>query len=226
MASGVLQVRHTGLAQSTMCEFIDGGGQYEQLALEIAPERLKDLLGTSALPPILEHLLAGSGPTDTHEQPLVPAVSRFLDEFLHADARGASRPLFLEAKGLELVAVLMDELALASEALSPLTVRDVERLERARRLLLEQMASPPSLPALARAVALNEFKLKAGFRTLFGASVFGYLRAQRLERARHLLLAQRDLSVIEIAARVGYQNPSKFSAAFRRQFGLPPSALR
>lgn len=226
MASGVLQVRHAAGPLNTSCEFLPGGGEYEQLALEIQPERLKDLLGTSGLPPILEQLLASGGAPETHEQPLVPGVSRFLDEFLHAGGQGASRALFLEAKGLELVAVLMDELALASEALSPLTVRDVERLERARRLLLERMASPPSLPALARSVALNEFKLKAGFRALYGASVFGYLRAQRLERARQLLLGQRDLSVIEIAARVGYQNASKFAAAFRKHFGFPPSALR
>jgi AraC-like DNA-binding protein len=226
MAAGVLQVRHAVRPLNSTCEFLGGGGEFEQLALEVKPERLKELLGTPALPLVLERLLTGGGPVERHEQPLVPAMSRFLDEFLHADGGGVSRSLFLEAKGLELVAVMMDELALASDALSPLTVRDVEALQRARRLLLEHMASPPGLPALARAVALNEFKLKAGFRTLFGASVFGYLRVQRMERARRLLLAQRELSVIEIAARVGYQNPSKFSAAFRKHFGLPPSALR
>ena len=132
----------------------------------------------------------------------------------------------LEAKGLELAAVLMDELALASEAMSPLTTRDVERLERARHVLLERMDSPPSLAELARTVALNEFKLKAGFRALFGTSVFGYLRDHRLDRARRLLLEERDASVTEIAARVGYRNPSKFATAFRRRFGRPPSALR
>jgi AraC-like DNA-binding protein len=87
------------------------------------------------------------------------------------------------------------------------------------------MASPPGLPELARSVGLNEFKLKVGFRVLFGASVFGYLRTQRMDRARRLL-AHRELSVTEVAAHVGYQNPSKFAAAFRKHFGFPPSALR
>jgi AraC-like DNA-binding protein len=31
--------------------------------------------------------------------------------------------------------------------------------------------------------------------------------------------------VTEVAQRVGYENPSKFAAAFRRQFGLSPSSL-
>jgi AraC-like DNA-binding protein len=225
MGGGALQVAHGARAVSTTCEFVQGGGEFEQLALEVDPGRLRELLGASALPQVLERLVGEPGPHGMHEQPMLPALSRLLDEILYVKGRGASRQLFLEAKGLELLAVLIDELALASEATAPLTSWDIERLERGRRLLLERMTSPPSLPELARSVGLNEFKLKAGFRTLFGISVFGYLRTQRMDHARRLL-AQRDLSVTEIAARVGYANPSKFAAAFRRHFGFPPSALR
>lgn len=224
--AGTLQVRHATQAMNTTCAFSRAGGAFEQVALELTPERLRELLGAGALPGVLERLLASGGAAQMHEQPMTPALSRLIDELLYADARGASRSLLLEAKSLELVAVLVDELTLASQALSPLTARDVERLEQARRLLLDRMDSPPGLSELARAVALNEFKLKAGFRTLYGTSVFSYLRVQRLERARRLLLSQRHLSVTDVAARVGYQNPSKFAIAFRRHFGLPPSALR
>jgi AraC-like DNA-binding protein len=45
-----------------------------------------------------------------------------------------------------------------------------------------------------------------------------------MERARQLLL-ERNLNVSEVALRVGYQNPSKFAAAFRREFGISPSSL-
>ncbi|HEX6277479.1 MAG TPA: helix-turn-helix transcriptional regulator [Polyangiaceae bacterium] len=225
LGGGTLQVRRSTQAVSTTCEFVRGGADFEQLALEIEPQRLRELYGAPVLPAALEKLLASTLSYERHEQPLRPTLLRLLDEILHADARGASRQLFLEAKGLELLAGLIDELALASEALSPLGTRDIERLERARRLLLERMTDPPSVPELARAVGLNEFKLKAGFRTLFGTSVYGYLRAQRMEQARRLLL-EPDLSVTEVALRVGYANPSKFAEAFRKQFGLPPSAVR
>lgn len=102
---------------------------------------------------------------------------------------------------------------------------DLERLERARRLLLDRIDSPPSLRDLARHVGLNEVKLKVGFRTAFGNSVFGYLRVERMELARRLLV-QRGLSVTEVALRVGYANPSKFAGAFRKHFGFMPCALR
>ena len=70
----------------------------------------------------------------------------------------------------------------------------------------------------------NETLLKGRFRALFGTSVFAYLRQIRMEEARRLLL-ERHLNVTEVAQRVGYANPSKFAAAFRRQFGKSPSAL-
>lgn len=236
MGGGVLQVRppvrplpqapDAQPATATTCAFDHGGGgELEQLALEVAPDRLRELMGAPALPRMLETLLTATGAPALHEQPMVPALSRLLDEILGAGSGGASRQILLEAKGLELLAVMTDELELAGQATAPLSAWDIERLERAGRLLRERMTSPPSLPELARAVGLNEFKLKAGFRLRFGASVFGYLRTERMERARRLL-ANRDLSVTEVAWRVGYENASKFAAAFRKHFGLPPSALR
>jgi AraC-like DNA-binding protein len=225
LGEGALQVRSSKRAHSTTCEFVQGGAECEQLALEIAPERLRELLGAAALPAVLEALIAGTALRGMHEQPAPPSVFRLLEEILHADARGATRQLFLEAKGLELLALLIDELELVSQAMSPLGQRDLERLECARRLLLERIEAPPSLPELARHVGLNEVKLKTGFRTLFGTSAFAYLRAERMELARRLLV-QRGLSVTEVALRVGYANPSKFATAFRKHFGFPPSALR
>jgi len=224
LGEGMLQVRSSGRAHSTTCEF-QGGAECQQLALEIEPERLRELLGAPALPAVLEALLAGTTENGMHEQPAVPAVFRLFEEVLHADGRGISRQLFLEAKGLELLAVLIDELSLVSQAMLPLGQRDLERLECARRLLLERIDAPPSLPELARHVGLNEVKLKTGFRLLFGTSAFAYLRGQRMELARRLLV-QRGLSVTEVALRVGYANPSKFASAFRKHFGFPPSALR
>lgn len=225
LGEGVLQVRRATEPVSTLCEFTRGGAEFEQLALEVEPHRLRELLGTQTLPRAVDRLLTGSPTDDMHEQPMTPALARLVEEILHAGSRGPSRQLYLEAKGLELLAVLVDELELVSQAMAPLGPRDVERLESARRLLLQRMAAPPSLPELARLVGLNEVKLKQGFRTLFGMSVFAHLRSERMELARRLLV-QRHLSVSEIAARVGYANPSKFASAFRKHFGFSPSALR
>ena len=39
-------------------------------------------------------------------------------------------------------------------------------------------------------------------------------------------LAQEELSVMEIAGMVGYENCSKFAAAFRGEYGVSPSGYR
>lgn len=54
---------------------------------------------------------------------------------------------------------------------------------------------------------------------------YAYFTFRRMELAKQLLKDKR-LSITEIAFRVGYSNPSKFSAAFRRISGHSPSAWR
>lgn len=224
-SAGQFRVRHTVQASPAACEFLGSDAECEQFALEVDPQRLRELCGTAALPTVLEQLVTSEAPRTMHEQPMAPALLQVMDDLFYCDAKGASRQLYLEAKGLELLSILVGELEVASEASRPFGRRDVERLERARCVLITRMETPPRLGDLARQVGLNELKLKQGFRSLYGTSVYGYLRGQRMETARRLL-GERELSVTEVALRVGYANPSKFAAAFRRHFGVAPSALR
>ena len=52
-----------------------------------------------------------------------------------------------------------------------------------------------------------------------------YLRGLRMDTAANLLRSS-DLPVAEIAHRVGYEDPSRFAAAFRRHTGCRPTELR
>ncbi|MEM8549866.1 MAG: helix-turn-helix transcriptional regulator, partial [Verrucomicrobiota bacterium] len=59
---------------------------------------------------------------------------------------------------------------------------------------------------------------------LYGNTVFGYLRAKRMERAYELLRDGAN-SVIEVACAVGYSNASHFARAFREHHGQNPRSL-
>lgn len=85
-------------------------------------------------------------------------------------------------------------------------------------------ADPPSFPALSRKIGLNDYKLKAGFKAMFGTTVFGYLREKRLEKAL-LLLQQGEMNVTETSSAVGYSNTSYFAEGFREKYGVNPSAF-
>lgn len=101
---------------------------------------------------------------------------------------------------------------------------DWDRVREAREILLGRMDDPPSLPELARLAGVNEVKLKAGFRKLWGTTVFGLLRRERMAAAREFLLARRG-TVGEAAFRVGYTNTSHFAEAFQKEFGTTPGTL-
>lgn len=201
------------------------GQAHEELCLEVARAELCQLVGSQELPALVERIWTSpeSYPFEMLSAP--PASFRVLDELVHCDARGAARQLHLEAKGLELLAAWVDRLEDERDACATLSAHDIERLERARSILLSRLTAPPRLPELARLAGLNEAKLKAGFRARFGDTVYGTLRHQRLDEA-HRLLRQGRYNVTEVASRVGYTNPSKFAAAFKARFGVSPSHVR
>jgi AraC-like DNA-binding protein len=99
-----------------------------------------------------------------------------------------------------------------------------DKLRRARTLLQEHFARPLTIAHLCRTVGLNEFKLKKGFRELFGTSPHRMLTEIRMAYAREALA--RGEPVSNVAYDSGYQHPANFSAAFSRFYGAPPSALR
>ena len=99
--------------------------------------------------------------------------------------------------------------------------RDVRKVHEARDLVDDRLDDLPSLSDIARAVGMSTTALKRAYRTVFGIPVYEYARNERLRQA-WALLAEGDLSVGEVAERVGYQSLSHFSAAFKRQFGLLP----
>jgi len=101
---------------------------------------------------------------------------------------------------------------------------DLDRVREARRRLLDRMEEPPTVAELAREVGLGEVKLKVGFRKLWGTTVYGLLRKERLEEARRFLEAGRG-NVGEAAFRVGYTNTSHFAEAFQKEFGVSPGAF-
>lgn len=98
---------------------------------------------------------------------------------------------------------------------------EIARIKEARDILLKNMMDPPSLKELARKVGTNEFKLKIGFKNVFGNTVYGYLTDYRLNKARQLLTID-NVHIKDVASQIGYSNPSHFIAAYKKKFGVTP----
>lgn len=157
-----------------------------------------------------------------------PIMQSVLYQILNCPYRDFIRDIYLQSKALELVALWLAQ-ELEYRQVSPSKVKlspdDIERIYYARDILITKLHHPPTLLELARQVALNQRKLKQGFRQIFGTTVFGYLHDYRMEQAKQMLTEQK-LTVAQVAHAVGYSYLSHFAAAFKKKFGINPSAYR
>ena len=103
------------------------------------------------------------------------------------------------------------------------SVRDLLLLLGAFLLFLLRSVIP--LPGILRTVFMILILLLAGIPVLLQGIRLGLRRAVPYEEAA-VLLAEGRLSVMEIAGMFGYENCSKFAAAFRGEYGMSPSDYR
>ena len=62
-------------------------------------------------------------------------------------------------------------------------------------------------------------------KAITGHSIQDFIRTIRLKKASQLL-AEKDVSINEVAYLVGFTNPKHFSTSFRKTFGRSPSDFR
>ena len=153
-------------------------------------------------------------------RPITPAMRQILGQILSCPYHGVVRRTYLTQKALKLV-----DLRLEAVRKPLLNESDISCVYQAAALLRAQMATPPSLEALARQVGVNRLKLTQGFHKLYGTTPFGYLRDCRLIQARRLLMTS-ELSITQVAAAVGYTSRSRFATAFRQRSGINPKAFQ
>ncbi len=113
----------------------------------------------------------------------------------------------------------------APEPGQPSGTLDAAVFRAAQQRILNDLASPLELSALARAVGTNTHQLNEAFRKHAGVTVFDYLREARMKEARHLL-RETGLDVQTVASDLGYASAANFATAFRERFGLSPRQYR
>lgn len=156
-----------------------------------------------------------------------PQIALLIEQMKNCPYNGSLQKLYLEGKALELLAFHLDGTNLEEmkqQTINKLTAGDIQCLHQAKNILTQTWRQPPSLLALARLTGLNDYKLKLGFKELFGTTVFGYVRRLRMNEARSIL-EQGKANVSETASMVGYHNVSHFASLFRKTFGYNPSEV-
>ena len=82
-----------------------------------------------------------------------------------------------------------------------------------------------TVKSLTMEFGVSDTYLQNSFRNVYGMPVITFIRVQKMQSAVQVLI-HTSKSVEEIAVEFGYENVSKFSAAFKKIMGDSPGVYR
>ena len=146
-----------------------------------------------------------------------------LNQIVAKKLHGALQKLYIKGKIYELISLYFNISEETASDNCPFMANEetVAQIKKAKDILIENMAQPPSLEELSKAVGINLKKLKMGFKEFYGVPVYTFLLNYKLDYAKKLL-EENQLNVSEIALQIGYTNSSHFIAAFKKKFNITP----
>lgn len=106
-----------------------------------------------------------------------------------------------------------------------ITPNERSKLLKIREQIDVDPAAPVTIRSLSTKAKMNRNKLHFGFKQQFGVSIHEYQTELRMQAALNLLRTT-DLPIGEIAERTGYQEPTNFTAAFKKHFASLPRDIR
>lgn len=89
------------------------------------------------------------------------------------------------------------------------------------RRITADLSRKLTITSMAADYKISPSSLKKFFTMVYGCGISEYLQTMRMKEAA-CLLAEENLSIMQVAAKVGYENQSKFSAVFKKHTGHAP----
>lgn len=102
----------------------------------------------------------------------------------------------------------------------------VEKIKAIQSLLTQDLTKNYTLEELSAKFDIALTPMKNCFKSVYGSPIFTYMRNYRMNYAAALLKSDKSLKVADVAGLVGYDSPSKFTAAFHQTMGKTPLEYR
>ena len=173
----------------------------------------------------LIHFLSGEnkGKKCYRDKELNPNEIMVLNQIFHYGLHSSLEKLYSKGKVYELISLYFHKSDNNGAHNCPFLEDEanVEKIQKAKQIIIERMTEPPTLKELANEIKLPLQHLKDGFKHIYGETVFTYLVNYKMEYARKLL-ATKKYNISEVSFEVGYSTPSHFIAAFKKKFGATP----
>ena len=154
---------------------------------------------------------------------ITPSMAIVLNQIINYNLNLSIKSLYFKGKAYELLSLYFNRNEDANVEQCPFLVDEtnVIKIRKAKEIIIDRMAEPPSLQELADEIGLSLKKLKEGFKQIYGDSVFSFLFDYKMEVARKLLESGEN-NVNEVGLKVGYSTSSHFISAFKKKYGTTP----
>lgn len=212
--------------ERSLCATRSANQRHQFLTVEMSFDFLRRRLSefVTSLHPLIRSVVAGQSEKSAVTPPtrLTSRQQQLLASLRDRPVLALAQSLWYQAKALEVAAEFFFIAPGDHELFCQRQQRlAAERVERVIALLREELAEPPTLEEIGRAVGCSPFHLSRTFSTATGLTIPQYIRQLRMERAADLLRSGK-FNVTEAALKVGYSSLSHFSQAFHETFGCCP----
>jgi AraC-like DNA-binding protein len=156
----------------------------------------------------------------------VPSMKEITTQLLNCPYDDSTRQFYFDLKVREFLYQILEHTYKRKPDQLSFTPWEIKKIHDARDILNNHISKkPPLIKWLSKQVALNEYKLKVGFRQYFNSSIFEWLLDKKMQHAKDLILTTNK-PVKEVSILVGYPLTTNFITAFRKHFGMTPGTLR
>lgn len=101
-----------------------------------------------------------------------------------------------------------------------------EKIKNIQSLMTSELHENFTVEELSKRFDLPPATLRNVFKAVYGSPIYRYIKSYKMKAAAAMLISDRSLTIGEISQRLGYDNASKFSAAFKDVMGVTPHAYR
>lgn len=103
-------------------------------------------------------------------------------------------------------------------------IRNLSRLNTVLQYIQENYTETISNKELADIIHVSEYRFCHLFKESVGKSPLKYINEVRLKKA-YYLLEQKEMTVCQVAAAVGFQDYNNFGRLFRKYYGFAPTGV-
>lgn len=128
-------------------------------------------------------------------------------------------------KILELLLVLSQMEVSREKHLTEYRAEQLEIIRQIHDQLTDHLEQRFSIESLSKQYLMNPTTLKNLFKAVYGTSLATHIREHRMKCAAQMLRTS-DLSISDIAQKVGYDSQSRFSSVFKEQYHMLPKEYR